>query len=126
PTVSRRAAARTPTGRDSPGSATRCSRDPPPGPPLRMLGHVLLRLSQILRRVDGEPDAGVAEAAQLPLGGQLGKRGLLVVAALRQPRQRLLVEDVDAGVDPVRERRRLAEARDRAVVALVDITERRP
>ena len=68
------------------------------------------RAAQVLRRVHGEPDAVVAVAAQLPLGGELGEGALLVVAALGQPRERLLAEHVDAGVDPVVEQRRLAEA----------------
>ena len=68
--------------------------------------------AEILRRVHGEPDARVPEAAELALAGELGERALLVVAALGQPRERLLAERVDAGVDPVVEQRRLAEAGD--------------
>ena len=90
-----------------------------------MLGHELLRAAQVLRRVHGQPDALVAVAAQLALGGELGKRALLVVALLRQPLERLLAEHVDAGVHPVVEQRRLAEARDAAVVLERDDAERR-
>ena len=50
---------------------------------------------------------------------------LLVVPSLREKRQRLLAQDVDAGVDPVIEQRRLAEAGDRAIDFDLDHTERR-
>src|SRR4029079_2641013 len=93
--------------------------------PLRMLGHVGLGAAEILRRVHGQPDARVTEPTELALGGELRERALLVVALLRQAVERLLAEDVDAGVHPLLEERRLAEAGDRAVVVQVDDAERR-
>src|SRR5215471_2994569 len=77
--------------------------------------HVLPSAAQVLRRVHGEPDALVAVRMQPPLARELRKRGLLVVALLGQERERLLAENVDAGVDPVVEQRGLAETGDRAV-----------
>src|SRR5207302_10313864 len=77
---------------------------------LRVLGVVLLGALQILGRVHGDPESLVAKAVELSLVGELGECRLLVVAALGQSRQRLVVEDVDACVHPVREPRRLAEA----------------
>ena len=50
------------------------------------------------------------EGEQLSLLRELGEGRLLVVAALRESLERLVVEDVDAGVDPVRQARRLDEA----------------
>ena len=80
---------------------------------VRMRRDVLLGAAEVLRRVDGQPQALVAERAQTPLGGELRERGRLVVAALGQAGERLLAEDVEAGVDPVRQRGRLAEAASR-------------
>ena len=71
---------------------------------------VLLGALKVLRRVHGDPEALVPEGEELPLVGQLRERRLLVVAALRQPLERLVVEDVDPRIDPVRQVRRLAEA----------------
>jgi hypothetical protein len=51
---------------------------------------------QVLRRVHGEPDALVAVRVQPPLACELRERRLLVVALLRQQRERVLAEDVDA------------------------------
>ena len=62
---------------------------------------------------------------ELPSAASSGKRALLVVALLRQPLERLGAEHVDAGVDPVVEQRRLAEARHAAVVLERDDAERR-
>ena len=62
---------------------------------------------------------------QLALLRELGERRLLVVAALGQPLERLVVEHVDAGVDPVRQSRRLAEAGDEVVVVEIDDAELR-
>src|ERR687895_224484 len=70
----------------------------------------LLRDAQILQRVDGEPDPAVAVRGQPALGGELGKGGALVVAALRQPGDRLLAEDVDPATGPIGKSRRLLEA----------------
>ena len=68
----------------------------------------------------------MAEAEQLPLLGQLGERRLLVVAALGHPGERFVVEHVDAGVDPVRQARRLAKTCHAVVVAELDHAELRP
>src|SRR5206468_3877030 len=52
---------------------------------------------------------------------QRRERGRLVVAALREPRQRLLAEHVDAAADPMPfELRRLAEAGDDVSVEIDD------
>ena len=89
-----------------------------------MCGHELLRLAEVLRRVDRQPDAGVPVTAQLSLRGELGEGVLLVVAALGEPVDRLVVEDVDPRVDPVVEQGRLTEARDRPAAVDVDDAER--
>ena len=60
---------------------------------------------------------------ELPLGCELGEGRPLVVAALGEARERLVVEDVDAGVDPVGQLRRLVEALDRVVVRDLDDAE---
>ena len=91
----------------------------------RVGAQVLLRALEILRCVDGEPLAVVAERAQTALGGELRERARLVVAALGEPLERLLVQHVHAHVDPVRELRRLAEAAHGAVRGDVDDAERR-
>ena len=88
-------------------------------------GDELLRPAQVLRRVHRQPESLVAERAQPPLGGELGERRRLVVAPLGEPRERLLVEDVDAAVDPVRQPRRFAEADDDVVLVELDDPERR-
>jgi hypothetical protein len=59
-------------------SATRRSSHYEPGVRLE----VLLRAAQVLRRVDSQPKAFVAESAQAALAGELRKGGRLVVAAL--------------------------------------------
>src|SRR4249919_2239184 len=69
----------------------------------RVRAQVLLRQTQLLRRVDGQPDPLVAEGAQAPERGELGERGRLVIAPLRQGRERLLAERVDAAADPILE-----------------------
>src|SRR5207249_4332025 len=94
--------------------------------PVRMGGHELLGAAQVLRRVDGEPDALVPERRELALGREVRERAQLVVAPLREALERLLVEHVDARVDPVVELRRLAEAGDHVAVAEVDDAEGRP
>ena len=71
-----------------------------------------LRPLQVLRGVDGDPETLVPEAEELPLLGKVGERRLLVVAALGHPLERLLAEDVDTRVHPVRQPRRFAEAAD--------------
>src|SRR6266516_1959001 len=81
---------------------------------------VLLGLSQVLGGVDRQPESLVAEGAELPFRGELGERCRLVVAALREARERLLAEDVDAAADPALDRPALREARDPAVVELDD------
>src|SRR5581483_4713534 len=68
----------------------------------------------------------VPVAPQLALTSELGEGRLLVVAALRQALDGLGAERVDAGVDPMVEERRLAEAGDRPVPVEVDDAERRP
>src|SRR5207245_75711 len=90
-----------------------------------MIRVVLLGALKILRRVHRDPDALVAEAVQLSLRSERGERRLLVVAALRQTRERLVVEDVDACVHPVRESRSLAEAGDSIAVRELDDAELR-
>ena len=68
----------------------------------------------------------VAVRAEAPLGGELGERRRLVVAALGKPLERLLAEDVDAAADPVRDRGRASlKPVDDVVVAEVDDAERR-
>src|SRR3954447_18069600 len=64
-------------------------RRPAPGAPVEMPGHELLGAAQVLRRVDRQPDALVAVTAELPLGRELGKGALLVIALLGQPFERL-------------------------------------
>src|SRR6185436_8226192 len=65
-----------------------------------MRADVLLGAPQVFGRVDRQPEPFVAEGAELPFRGELGERGRLVVAALRETRQRLLAEHVDAAADP--------------------------
>src|SRR5262249_20102970 len=60
-------------------------------PKLRVLRVVLLGALEILRRVHRDPQALVAEAVQLPLVCELRERRLLVIAALRQALERLVV-----------------------------------
>src|SRR5207248_340629 len=81
-------------------------------------------LAEVLRRVDRQPDAGVPVTAQLSLRGELGEGALLVVSALREPVDRLVVEDVDPRVDPVFEQGRLTEAGYRPAAVDVDDAER--
>src|SRR6266508_3089092 len=80
----------------------------------------LFRAHQVLRLVDGDPEPLVAEGVELSLLRQLGERRLLVVAPLRQPLERFLVEDVDAAVHPVRQTRSLAEAGHAVALQLDD------
>src|SRR5437870_13306938 len=112
--ASRRGAARTRSGRASRSSASRRSCRLPLRLPVGVLLHELGRAAEILRGVDREPDALVTIGAEPPLGCELGERRELVVALLREKRERLLAEDVDAGVDPVLEFRSFAEAGDGA------------
>src|SRR3954468_2846988 len=93
--------------------------------PLRMCGHELLGEAELLRRVHGQPRALVPVPREAPLGGELRERGALVVAALGEAGERLLVENVDPDVDPVRQRRRLLEAGDVVACVEVDDPERR-
>src|SRR5436190_23741518 len=83
-----------------------------------MGANVLLGTAQVFGSVDRQPEALVAEGAELPFRGELGERCRLVVAALREARERLLAEDVDAAADPALDRPALREARDPAVVEL--------
>src|SRR5438046_6004325 len=85
-----------------------------------MGANVLLGTAQVFGSVDRQPEALVAEGAELPFRGELGERCRLVVAALREARERLLAEDVDAAADPALDRPALREARDPAVVELDD------
>src|SRR5438876_6477361 len=93
--------------------------------PLRIRGDLLLRAAEVLRRVDGQPEPLVPEGAEAAFGDELRERRRLVVAPLGEPLERLLAEDVDAGVDPVGNSARLPEARDDVVGAQVDQAERR-
>ena len=72
------------------------------GPPAGVLVDELGGAAEILRRVHREPDALVPVRVQPSLLRELREGRLLVVALLRQERERLLAEHVDAGVDPVR------------------------
>src|SRR5438552_235640 len=114
-----------PSGRRLRSYGSRDSCADPTRKPLRMCGHELLRLAEVLRRVDRHPDAGVPVTAQLSLRGELGEGALLVVSALREPVDRLVVEDVDPRVDPVFEQGRLTEAGYRPAAVDVDDAERR-
>ena len=91
----------------------------------RVGGDVLVGAAELLRRVDRQPQARVAIRAERSLRGELGERGRLVVALLREPLERLVGEDVDPAVDPVRDLRDLAEARHDVVVGQVDLAELR-
>src|SRR3954454_9289359 len=77
--------------------------------PFGVLLHELLGAAEVLGRVHGQPHTAMPVAAELALLGELGERVLLVVAALGQAPQRLVVEHVHPGVDPVVEQRRLAQ-----------------
>src|SRR5262249_28330628 len=94
-------------------------------PQLGMGVVVLLRALEVFRGVHRDPDALVAEGVELPLRCQLGECRLLVVAALGQPLERLVVEDVDAGVDPVRQARRFAKTAHTVAVRELDHAELR-
>src|SRR5207253_1922340 len=102
-----------PSPRASRLAAARSSWDPEP---VGVGGDVVLRDAEVLRRVDGDPEALVPVRAQLALGSQRRERGRLVVALLGQPLERLLAEDVDAAAHPVREPRLLLEAEHRVVL----------
>ena len=65
------------------------------------------------------------KAPRRPRSASSGKVGRLVVAPLRQRRERLLAEDVDAAAHPVRQERCLLEARDEVVLAQLDDAEGR-
>src|SRR5207244_13430566 len=93
---------------------------------LGMCGVVLLRPLQVLRRVDGDPEALVPEGEELPLLCKLRERRLLVIAALRHAGERFVAEHVHAGVDPVRQARRFTETGHSVVVAKVDHAKLRP
>ena len=93
--------------------------------PLRMRLDVLGRRSQLLRRVDREPEARVAEGAQAALGRELGEGRRLVVAPLGEPLDRFFGEDVVAAVDPVRHAAAFAEPAHEVVVVDVDEAELR-
>src|SRR3954465_2096844 len=92
--------------------------------PLRVLREVLLRDTEVLGRVDRQPDPLVAQGVQPALRCQLGERRRLVVALLGQPLERLVTEDVDAATHPLVEPRRFPKAGP-AVVVEVDHAEGR-
>src|SRR6266516_1622982 len=94
-------------------------------PELGMGGVVLFGPMQVLGRVDSDPEALVPEAEELSLRGQLGERRLFVVAALRHAGKRLVAQDIDAGIDPVRQARRFAESGHAVVDGKVDDAELR-
>src|SRR5581483_7106422 len=127
PTASRPAARRRPSGRASRCSASRrpCSAPILSREPLRARGNLLLGGPQLLRRVDRQPEAGVPERVQPPLCGELRKRRRLVVALLREARDRLVAQHVVAAVDPERDAAALAEPVDHVVVAELDDAELR-
>src|SRR2546429_1 len=85
----RRGAARRRRGRVFRSWATRPSCELPLRPPLRMRLHVLGGQTEVLRRVDGQPDAVVAMRMESPLARELRERRLLVVAALGQELKRI-------------------------------------
>ena len=60
-------------------------------------------------------------ARSFPSDGELGEGRRLVVALLREALERLLGQDVDPAVDPVRDARDLVEAGDDVVVGQVDL-----
>jgi hypothetical protein len=68
----------------------------------------------------------VSKRVQAALGGERGERRLLVVAALRQAFERVVVEDVDPAADPVGQPRRLAEPAHDVLVGQVDHAEGAP
>src|SRR5689334_8174521 len=92
--------------------------------PLRVGSDVLAGDAELLGGVDREPEAFVPVGVQAALGDELGERRRLVVAPLREALDRLLGEDVDAAVHPVRDPASLAEALDDVVLAEVDDAER--
>src|SRR5256885_2080338 len=77
-------------GRGSGSSASRASRGLPLRTPFGMLLDELGRTAQILRRVHGEPHAFVAMRMEPPFLRELRERRLLVVALLREERERVL------------------------------------
>ena len=62
----------------------------------------------------------MADGVQPALGGELGKRRRLVVSALRQALDRLVVEHVDPAADPDGKVRVLAEAGDDVLLVELD------
>src|SRR5438105_2292563 len=91
--------------------------------PVRVGCDVLRGGAQLLRRVDRQPEAFVPVREQLSVGDELRKRRRLVVAALGEAFDRLLGEDVDPAVDPVRDPTAFAESLDDVPVAEVDDAE---
>src|SRR5690625_2835421 len=83
-------------------------RTPQRGDPLAGLLHVL-------DRVHAAPEPADAVSEESALGGEVGEGGRLVVALDRQQLSRGALEQVDAGVDPERQRRALREPFDRTV-----------
>ena len=86
---------------------------------------MLLGALEVLWSVHRDPQALVPEGEQLAFLGELGEGRLLVVAALRQPLERLVVEHVDAGVHPMREPRCFVKAADTVAVRQLDDAELR-
>src|SRR5918996_6318798 len=75
----------------------------------RIRVQILLGRAQVLGRVDRQPDALVAERAEATLGGELGERRPLVVAARGQAGERPLAQHVYAAARPERQPGRLPE-----------------
>src|SRR5215211_5952721 len=85
--------------------------------PLRMRADVLVCRAEVLGGVHRQPDPVVTERSQTAARRQRREGGRLVVAPLRELRERLLAEDVEPAADPVRQHAGLVEARDEVAVA---------
>src|SRR5436309_15785723 len=90
-----------------------------------MRADVLLRAAEVFGGVDRQPEPNVAERTQLPLGGELGEGGRLVISPLRKTRERVFAEHVDAAADPAFDRAALGESAN-AVAVELDDAEGRP
>src|SRR5439155_5289815 len=107
-----------------PGEPTTLRCGFPLAGPVGVRRQVLPCNSKVLRRVDGQPDPLVPVRVEPPFRRELREGARLVVAALREARERLLAEDVDAAADPVLEPWRLAEARHEVLLELDDAERR--
>src|SRR6266516_3766439 len=92
---------------------------------LRVCRVVLLGALQVFRGVHRDPQALVPEGEQLAFLRELGEGRLLVVAALRQSLERLVVEHVDADIHPMWEPRCFPKAADAIAVRKLDDAELR-